>query len=405
MSRTGRSSIRSVLTKKDLKIFVDTYQIPEQFSPTLPSPDDLALCMPERIVLYTLAFSSCGVHLRFCCNAPESPPLRDPKAPIEDSVPVLSADEIVQWKRMHENLTRAFVFPEEVLAMGGLSPLFYLPEGLLWEESHLWCLFYAEMTLWGLLQGDCRDIKFMESSWKGEACFCCYREGDEAPSNEEGSSGEADNSQGSPRAEGSSGDEDEDLEICLARKRKVNPAVTPKTTIPESRSIRQRLRSASGQKTFPVTKAASEIASTGVKGSLSKHLKSSSLISEPLLVSFFLFAYTCLCVPAFYSSLLPLFAFYLKQGSSKAPIMISAAYASSRIKDKAPEISVARVTPDFDVFPLWAVGTSKPTQHEDPFPRSPLAPLFAEALPVPYAPKWKITPSTVVGTLRLPEIS
>ncbi|KAF5760308.1 hypothetical protein HanXRQr2_Chr16g0751951 [Helianthus annuus] len=319
----------------------------------------------------------------FAAMLPESPPLRDPKAPIEDSVPVLSADEIVQWKRMHENLTRAFAFPEEVLAMGGPSPLFYPPEGLLWEESHLWCLFYAEMMLWGLLQGDYRDIKFMvgdkvnpdmwrvlerKAPGKGRLVSVATGKGEEAPSNEEGSSGEADNSQGSPRAEGSSGDEDEDLEICLAQKRKVNPAVTPKTTILESRSIRQRLRSASGQKAFPVTKAASEIASTGVKGSLSKHLKSSSLISEPLL------------------------------GSSKAPIMISAAHASSRIKDKAPEISVARVTPDFDVSPLWAIGTSKPTQHEDPFPRSPLAPLFAEALPVPYAPKWKRTPSTVVGT-------
>ncbi|KAM0012269.1 hypothetical protein Hdeb2414_s0054g00755241 [Helianthus debilis subsp. tardiflorus] len=56
---------------------------------------------------------------------PESLPLRDPKEAIEDIVPVLSADEIVQWKRMHENPTRAFTFPEGVLAMGGLSP-FYL---------------------------------------------------------------------------------------------------------------------------------------------------------------------------------------------------------------------------------------------------------------------------------------
>ncbi|MFS7996008.1 hypothetical protein Hanom_Chr12g01124821 [Helianthus anomalus] len=30
---------------------------------------------------------------------PESPPLRDAKAAIEDNIPILSADEIVQWKR------------------------------------------------------------------------------------------------------------------------------------------------------------------------------------------------------------------------------------------------------------------------------------------------------------------
>ncbi|KAJ0700153.1 hypothetical protein HanOQP8_Chr10g0364371 [Helianthus annuus] len=54
----------------------------------------------------------------------ESPPLRDPKASIENSIPVLSTDEIVQWKRMYENPTRAFTFPEGVLAMGGLSTFY-----------------------------------------------------------------------------------------------------------------------------------------------------------------------------------------------------------------------------------------------------------------------------------------
>ncbi|KAM0024628.1 hypothetical protein Hdeb2414_s0022g00617981 [Helianthus debilis subsp. tardiflorus] len=68
----------------------------------------------------------------------ESSPLRDPKAPIEDSVPVLSVDEIVQWKRMYENPTRVFTF------------LFVQKPSL-----------GKKMTLWGLLQGDCRDIKFM----------------------------------------------------------------------------------------------------------------------------------------------------------------------------------------------------------------------------------------------------
>ncbi|KAF5789230.1 hypothetical protein HanRHA438_Chr09g0380151 [Helianthus annuus] len=50
---------------------------------------------------------------------PESPPLRNAEATIEDSVPILSADEIVQWKHMYENPTRAFTFSEGILAMGG----------------------------------------------------------------------------------------------------------------------------------------------------------------------------------------------------------------------------------------------------------------------------------------------
>ncbi|KAJ0951223.1 hypothetical protein HanPSC8_Chr02g0057481 [Helianthus annuus] len=61
MSRSGRSAIRSVLTAKDLKSFVETYNIPEQFSPSLPGPNESAECTPDRIPLYTLAFSSCGV--------------------------------------------------------------------------------------------------------------------------------------------------------------------------------------------------------------------------------------------------------------------------------------------------------------------------------------------------------
>ncbi|KAM0026802.1 hypothetical protein Hdeb2414_s0020g00562341 [Helianthus debilis subsp. tardiflorus] len=61
MSRSGRSFIRSVLTAKDLKSFVETYKIPEQFSPSLPGLNEPVECTPDRIPIYTLAFSSCGV--------------------------------------------------------------------------------------------------------------------------------------------------------------------------------------------------------------------------------------------------------------------------------------------------------------------------------------------------------
>ncbi|KAJ0452259.1 hypothetical protein HanRHA438_Chr15g0719831 [Helianthus annuus] len=104
------------------------------------------------------------------------------------------------------------------------------------------------------------------------------------------------------------------------------------------------LRSASGQKTFPATKTISEIPPVGAKGSLSKHLRSSSLISEPLL------------------------------GSSKAPIEIPPAPSSSRVKDKTPEIRAARVTPAFEISPLHATRTSKPSYPEGLVSQSPLPP-------------------------------
>ncbi|KAJ0457544.1 hypothetical protein HanRHA438_Chr15g0724331 [Helianthus annuus] len=101
------------------------------------------------------------------------------------------------------------------------------------------------------------------------------------------SSGEKEDSPGSLQVKGSSDDDEEDLESRLARKRK---AVSPKK-VPAPRGIRLRLRSASGQKAFPATKAASELPPVGAKGSLSKHFRSSSLVSEPLLVSFPLIFY------------------------------------------------------------------------------------------------------------------
>ncbi|KAJ0746404.1 hypothetical protein HanOQP8_Chr05g0177211 [Helianthus annuus] len=93
----------------------------------------------------------------------------------------------------------------------------------------------------------------------------------------------------------------------------------------------------------------------------------------------------------------PLFL-YSEQGSSKAPIEIPTTLSSSRVRDKTPEISATRITPAFQVSPLHATGTSKPSHTEGLVSQSPLAPLFVDALPVPYVPKWKITPSTVVGT-------
>ncbi|KAJ0595867.1 hypothetical protein HanRHA438_Chr04g0160291 [Helianthus annuus] len=380
MSRTGRSSIRSVLTAKDLKAFVDAYKIPGRFSSILSRPDESAKCIPDRIVIYTLSFSSCGVpyplsafkvdllrhfgvhfsqlhplgfmrvvHFELSCVAvsgeplvplfcmfcmfyklisngdwftfakrkdsvsppcysfmptstypkewksrfifvsvamiPEVPPLRDLKAAIEDSVPVLSADEIVQWKRMHENPTRAFTFPEGVLAMGGLSPFYSVrPKAFFRKKGIPLPLDLLQMTLWGLLQGGCRDVKFMvgdkvkPSMSRGvekKVPESSVQAGDFAVEgkDEESSSDGKEDSQGSLRMKSSSNDEDdEDLETRLIRKRKAAQASSPK-------------------------------------------------------------------------------------GSSKALIEIPTAPSSSRVRDKTLEISVARITPAFDVSPLHATGT------------------------------------------------
>ncbi|KAM0036416.1 hypothetical protein Hdeb2414_s0014g00426101 [Helianthus debilis subsp. tardiflorus] len=304
---------------------------------------------------------------------PDSPPLRDAKAVIEDNIPVLSADEIVQWKRMHENPTRAFTFPEGILSVGGLSPFYPVrPKAFLGKK---------EMTLWGLLQGDCKDVKFMVGDKvepgmsrgverKVPEGFVQAGDSVAGEKDEGASSSEEEAPPGSLQVKGSSdGDDDEDLEIRLIRKRKAAQASSPKQ-VPAPRNIRLRLRSVSGQKAFPAMKATSELPPTRVKGSLSKHLRSSSLVSEPLL------------------------------GSSNAPIEIPTAPSSSRVRDKTPKISAARITPAFEVSPLHATTTNKSSHLEGFVSQSPLAPLFADALPVPYIPRWKITQSTVVGTLE-----
>ncbi|KAJ0773807.1 hypothetical protein HanOQP8_Chr03g0104551 [Helianthus annuus] len=61
MSRKGRSSIRSIITQEELESFAASYRSPPELAPRLPSSDDPATCSPERIVIYTLSFSFCGV--------------------------------------------------------------------------------------------------------------------------------------------------------------------------------------------------------------------------------------------------------------------------------------------------------------------------------------------------------
>ncbi|MFS7947522.1 hypothetical protein Hanom_Chr06g00549261 [Helianthus anomalus] len=165
---------------------------------------------------------------------------------------------------------------------------------------------------------------------------------------------------------------DEDLGTRLSRKCKANPVGDINATVPVPRSIRSRLRSASNQKSQPASQDASEVPPTNTNGSLSKHLKtlrpSSSLVSGPFLVS------------------------------SKAPIVILAAPASSQSKGKSLEVSVAPADPVVEASHVQAISQSRFKLPKCFQARSPIAPLFAEGLPTVYIPRWKTTPSTVVDT-------
>ncbi|KAM0010817.1 hypothetical protein Hdeb2414_s0069g00770711 [Helianthus debilis subsp. tardiflorus] len=61
---------------------------------------------------------------------------------------------------------------------------------------------------------------------------------------------------------------------------------------------------------------------------------------------------------------------------------------------------MSHFTSAFELSPHHAnaTGTSKPTQPEGFAHRSPLAPLFADAILFTYVPKWKTTHSLVIGT-------
>ncbi|KAM0011736.1 hypothetical protein Hdeb2414_s0002g00049571 [Helianthus debilis subsp. tardiflorus] len=170
------------------------------------------------------------------------------------------------------------------------------------------------------------------------------------PSAKKGSSMGSEDSQHSPPMEDvSSGDEY--LGTRLSWKRKPDPVVDVNVVIPEPRSILNRLRSASPQKSQPTSRAASQAPLVNTKGSLLKHLKilrpSSSLVSGPFL------------------------------GSFKAPIMISTAHATSQAKRKGLETSATPIDPIFGASPVQATGQSRFKLPEYFRARTPLAPFLS----------------------------
>ncbi|KAM0065651.1 hypothetical protein Hdeb2414_s0003g00117141 [Helianthus debilis subsp. tardiflorus] len=311
---------------------------------------------------------------------PESPPLRDAKAAIEDNVPILSADEIVQWKRMYENRTRAFTFSEGILAMLGLSPFYSVrPKAFFGKKRYSLVLGLLYLSLFlGVFVG----IPEMLNSWlmtrlnrgiEMKVTGGSVQEGGSAAVEEdEGASSDGEESSpNSLQVKDSSHDDKGDLESRLARKRK---AVSPNKSLPH-RNIRLRLWSASGQKVPPATKATSELPPIGVNGSFSKHLRSSCFVSELFL------------------------------GSSHAPIEIPTAPSSSCVRDKTLEVSFDRITSAFKISPHHATGTNKPSQFEGFASRSSWLP----CLPMPFrSPTFlggKLLNLRWWGPLKLPRTS
>ncbi|KAJ0734697.1 hypothetical protein HanPI659440_Chr11g0423161 [Helianthus annuus] len=162
---------------------------------------------------------------------PESLPLRDPVAAIDDGVPPLSAAEDVLWRKMCENPTRAFNFPKGILAMGGLSPFYLIRPKAFHENKGV-----VNPEIGGVLGGRTPDV----------GCSVVgVVEG--TPSTKGGSSKGSEDSHNSPPVENVSS-RDEDFLTRLSRKRNLDSPVNTGVVVPEARNIRHRLRRASSQK-------------------------------------------------------------------------------------------------------------------------------------------------------------
>ncbi|KAM0016688.1 hypothetical protein Hdeb2414_s0028g00699431 [Helianthus debilis subsp. tardiflorus] len=95
-------------------------------------------------------------------------PIRDPVVVLEDGVPPLSATKDVLWRRMYEHSTRAFNFPEGILAMGGLSPFYPTRPKAFYEGIGKFFLFvvvlvgpYLLRTFGTACLADCRGVSYV----------------------------------------------------------------------------------------------------------------------------------------------------------------------------------------------------------------------------------------------------
>ncbi|MFS7933702.1 hypothetical protein Hanom_Chr04g00382901 [Helianthus anomalus] len=83
---------------------------------------------------------------------PEALPFGDLTLAIEDDAPTVSLSKNAFWKRMCENPTHSFNFPEGMLVLGGVSALLsYRPKAI---------VDGVDKSLWALLQGDAKNLSF-----------------------------------------------------------------------------------------------------------------------------------------------------------------------------------------------------------------------------------------------------
>ncbi|KAJ0878701.1 hypothetical protein HanRHA438_Chr10g0442771 [Helianthus annuus] len=395
MSRSGRSVIKSVLTAKDLRSFVETFAIPEQFSPTLPDPNEPAVFTPDVIPLYTLAFSSCGVRY----------PLSSFKVDLLRHFGVhFSQLHPLGWMRVvHFELSCAAIYGEPSI------PLFCMFYKLISDGD--WFTFAKRQNN---VSKPC--YSFMPTStypkdWKSRFIFVSAGMMSESPL---------------PR------DVDtpiEDVVPSLSANETVqwkrmyeNPTraftfsegilamgglspsypVCPKAFFGKKELTLWRLLQGdsndvqfvvdgevvpglSRSGVVPVTGGSAQVGGSitvgGDEGNPSDEEESSPDLP-----------------PAQHSGQSDDEDLEICLGSSQDPIEIPTGPSSSRVRDKASEVGIARFSSAFGLSPSHSTGTSKPTLLEGPAHRSPLAPLFADAIPLTYVPKWKVSHSSVIGT-------
>ncbi|KAM0037378.1 hypothetical protein Hdeb2414_s0013g00402511 [Helianthus debilis subsp. tardiflorus] len=159
-------------------------------------------------------------------------PIRDPAAVIEDGVPPLSDTEGVLWSRMYEHSTRAFNFPEGILALGVLSPFYPTrPKALYKGRADYRGVSYVvegvvNQEMGGVLGGGAPNV---------EGSNVELVLGEETPSLKGASPKVSEGSQNSPQMENVSSD-DEDLETRLSRKRKPNATFVHGCGVPATKS-------------------------------------------------------------------------------------------------------------------------------------------------------------------------
>ncbi|KAD3068841.1 hypothetical protein E3N88_36721 [Mikania micrantha] len=179
MDRRGLESSSSLLTQEELQGFCRLYQLPMSVHPRLPRPDDDVSLCNDTVVVFTQwftfekrrpqNFSSCTSKilrslrdwkLRFFYVSNNFLPARLPRRNIRnlivDDAPPLRDCDVPLFRMLVENPTPAVVFPEPLLVMAGVSPLWDEPSfrPAVFEEGE-------EMNLLKILKKANRGMEFV----------------------------------------------------------------------------------------------------------------------------------------------------------------------------------------------------------------------------------------------------